>query len=90
MLRQVSGTIGDIQVDRLTVIGNGGEGDDGDLATTLIKANEQIKAAVGVDVPEDADGPFRQRFTPRRDHHRLTFAIAHTVPPSDWVSRPQV
>jgi len=54
MLRSVGSTIGDIRVDKLTVIGRGGNGssEDADLATTLVKANEQIKAATGVDIPK--------------------------------------
>lgn len=55
MLKTVSGTIGDLHVDRLTVIGAGkgsSNGGDGDLATSLVKANEQIKAATGVDIPK--------------------------------------
>lgn len=55
MLKTVSGTIGDLHVDRLTVIGGGhghSNGGNGDLATSLVKANEQIKAATGVDIPK--------------------------------------
>ena len=53
MLKKVTGTIGDIRVDKLTVIGNGeSKGDSGDLATSLVKTNEQIKAATGVDIPK--------------------------------------
>ena len=51
MLRKVTGTIGDIRVDKLTVIGGGG-GADGNLASSLVRTNEQIKAAVGVDIPK--------------------------------------
>jgi flotillin len=64
MLRTVSGTIGELHVDKLTVIGNGGangaNGANGDLATSLVKANEQVKAATGVDIPKiltDRFGP---------------------------------
>jgi len=57
MLRKVSGTIGDIKVDKLTVIGSGGGGGgEGDLASSLVKTNEQIKAAVGVDIPKLISG----------------------------------
>jgi len=53
MLRTVGSTIGEIRVDKLTVIGSGnGASTDGDLATSLVKANEQIKAATGVDIPK--------------------------------------
>lgn len=50
LLRSVSGTIGELRVDKLTVIG-GGESGGSDLATSLVRTNEQIKAATGVDVP---------------------------------------
>jgi flotillin len=53
MLRTVSGTIGELHVDKLTVIGNGGSANgNADLATSLVKANEQVKAATGVDIPK--------------------------------------
>lgn len=51
VLRQVSSTIGELKVDRLTVIGGQQEGGaSGDLATQLVRTNEQVKAATGVDV----------------------------------------
>ena len=53
VLQQVSGTIGQLKVDRLTVIGKGGGGEGGgSLAGQLVAANEQVKAAVGVDIGE--------------------------------------
>ncbi|MFW5926018.1 MAG: flotillin family protein [Myxococcota bacterium] len=57
LLQKVSGTIGELHVDRLTVIGKGeanGAGDDSTdpLAARLVNAAEQIKAATGLDVPE--------------------------------------
>ena len=58
LLRQLSGTIGDLHVDRLTVIGKGGNADDGSLASRLVSTSEQIKAATGIDVP----GVLRQRY----------------------------
>ncbi len=52
LLQAVSGTIGDLHVDKLTVIGkNGHANGETDLATSLVRVNEQIKAATGVDVP---------------------------------------
>lgn len=54
LLRSVSGTIGDLKVDRLTVLpaGIGGaNGGDAPLAGKLINYSEQIKAATGIDVP---------------------------------------
>ncbi|MCL0184727.1 hypothetical protein M2T59_31420, partial [Klebsiella pneumoniae] len=53
LLRSVSGTIGDLKVDRLTVLpaGIGGaNGGDAPLAGKLINYSEQIKAATGIDV----------------------------------------
>ena len=51
LLRSVSGTIGDLHVDKLTVIGKNGASNGHDFATTLVRTNEQIKAATGVDLP---------------------------------------
>lgn len=51
LLRSVSSTIGDLHVDKLTVIGTNGHDGGGDLATSLVRMNEQVKAATGVDVP---------------------------------------
>lgn len=65
MLKKVSGTIGEIRVDKLTVIGNGSSQDSGsaDLATTLVKTNEQIKAATGVDLPKMLQNRFGNEVT---------------------------
>jgi flotillin len=53
VLQQVASTIGELHVDRLTVIGHGGNGGHGgDLAAKLVATNEQIKAATGVDVAQ--------------------------------------
>jgi flotillin len=53
LLKQVSGTIGDLKVDRLTVIGQGnGSNGNNNLASQLVQTNEQIKAATGLDVPK--------------------------------------
>lgn len=51
LLRSVSSTIGELHVDKLTVIGKYGAANGSDLATTLVRTNEQIKAATGVDLP---------------------------------------
>ena len=60
VLEQVTGTIGQLRVDRLTVIGNGqSAGNGGSLAGQLISTNEQIKAATGIDVA----GAVRQRLS---------------------------
>ena len=51
VLRQVAGTIGELRIDRLTVIGKGDSNGHGDsLAGKLVSTNEQIKAATGIDV----------------------------------------
>ena len=52
VLEQVAGTIGDLRVDRLTVIGgqNAEQKTGSNLASTLVSTNEQIKAATGLDV----------------------------------------
>jgi len=74
LLEQVSSTIGQLHVDRLTVIGrqNGHSlnGSGGPLAAKLVDASEQIKAATGIDVPalirerygtgEQPEGPARR------------------------------
>ena len=53
ILRDVTGTIGALRVDRLTVLGkdaNGSPNGGGNLARGLVSTNEQVKAAIGVDV----------------------------------------
>lgn len=51
----VAGTIGELKVDRLTVIGGGASGTSGgSLAQTIVGASEQIRAATGVDLTEVA------------------------------------
>jgi len=52
MLDALSTTMGDLKIDRLTVLGQQGHGDGEGLASKLVKTSEQIKAATGVDVPE--------------------------------------
>ena len=75
VLKQVAGTIGQLKVDRLTVIGSGAKGGapdgDGSLAGKLVSTNEQIKAATGVDVAGvlrqkvgDGEAPRHQRRPP--------------------------
>lgn len=54
LLEQIGGTIKQLHVDRLTVIGRngrGGHGGDGPLAARIVNASEQIKAATGIDLP---------------------------------------
>jgi len=51
VLRETISTMGDLKVDELTVLGFGNEGgSDGDLARRLIGGNEQLRAALGVDL----------------------------------------
>ena len=70
VLEQVSGTIGRLRVDRLTVLGGtgdgGGNGGGGSLAGRLVGANEQIKAATGVDLTQALRERVGQDTAPRR------------------------
>jgi flotillin len=51
LLKRMAGTMGDLKVDRLTVLGKGsGEGGGADLAGKLVEYSEQIRAATGIDV----------------------------------------
>lgn len=52
ILNQLTSTIGELRVDRLTVIGGSGDGPGGtgNLGRSLLTANEQVKAAMGIDV----------------------------------------
>jgi flotillin len=54
LLDTLSGTIGDLRVDRLTVLGRGSASTGGGrpLASQLVEVSEQIKAATGIDVPQ--------------------------------------
>jgi flotillin len=52
LLAKMAGSMGELKVDRLTVLGKGGSGSDNDeLAGKLVNYSEQIKAATGIDVP---------------------------------------
>jgi flotillin len=51
LMRIVMSSVGDLKVDRLTMLGGvGGNGAGGDLAGKLIAMSEQLKAATGLDV----------------------------------------
>ena len=51
LLTRMSGTMVDLKIDRLTVLGKGGgAASGGDLAAKLVDYSEQIKAATGIDV----------------------------------------
>lgn len=53
LLDSLAGTMGDLKVDRLTVLGGDASAAGGDerLAKKLLRMSEEIKAATGVDVP---------------------------------------
>lgn len=62
LFHSLAGTIGDLKIDRLTILPNrtGTEGQP--LGARLVDASEQIKAATGIDVPKtlrDAFGDLR-------------------------------
>jgi flotillin len=52
LMAKIAQSMGDLKVDRLTVLGKGGGNGEGeDLAGKLLNYSEQIKAATGIDVP---------------------------------------
>ena len=52
LMAKMASSMGELKVDRLTVLGKGGSNGEGDdLAGKLINYGEQIKAATGIDVP---------------------------------------
>jgi flotillin len=75
MLGQIMGSIGELKVNRLTVIGAGGSSTPGggSLATSIVSAAEQVRAATGIDVPQ----VLRERLAPPR---------AGTVPPKGTIT----
>jgi flotillin len=75
LMRIVMGTVGDLKVDRLTVLGGLGAGGTGTgpgaigeglagLAGKVVAANEQIKAAAGVDLLAAAGGRLAPKTPP--------------------------
>ncbi|MCA9699231.1 MAG: flotillin family protein, partial [Myxococcales bacterium] len=50
LMGKMAGSMGELKVDRLTVLGKGGDASGGDLAGKLVNYGEQIKAATGIDV----------------------------------------
>lgn len=52
LMKSISGTIGELKVDRMTVLGTQSGAKDGPLAGKLVDYSEQIKAATGIDVPQ--------------------------------------
>jgi flotillin len=78
VLQQLSGTIGDLHVDRLTVLGRDGAGLNGhgagngapgdDLTARVVRTAEQLRAATGVDLTAVArDWASRQRAATSRE-----------------------
>ncbi len=51
LMAKMADSMGDLKVDRLTVLGKGGTGGGDDVAGKLVNYSEQIKAATGIDVP---------------------------------------
>lgn len=51
LMTKMASSMGELKVDRLTVLGRTDGGDGGDLAGKLVNYGEQIKAATGIDVP---------------------------------------
>ncbi|MBZ5714611.1 flotillin family protein [Nannocystis pusilla] len=67
LFHSLAGTIGELKIDRLTILpkGTGPEGQP--LGARLVDASEQIKAATGIDVPKslrDALGDLRSQKPP--------------------------
>jgi flotillin len=56
VFEQLTGTLKDIKVDRLVVLGAGNGGGTPALGASLIAANEQVRAATGVDLVAAARG----------------------------------
>jgi flotillin len=57
LMTKMAQSMGNLKVDRLTVLGKGGDGGGADdLAGKLINYSEQIKAATGIDVPAMVKG----------------------------------
>lgn len=50
LFQRLAGTIGELRIDRLTVLPAGGETTGNGLGARIVDANEQIKAATGVDL----------------------------------------
>lgn len=51
LMSKMATSMGELKVDRLTVLGKGDSGSSSDVAGKLVDYGEQIKAATGVDVP---------------------------------------
>jgi flotillin len=72
LMRIVMGTVGDLRVDRLTMLGGtaadgadgGGDGAGAPLTNRLLAASEQLKAATGVDLLRGLAGRLGQGVAP--------------------------
>jgi len=64
IMEQVTRAIGQLRVNRLTVIGDGDGSSGASLAQQLMNASEQVKAATGVDVPQALREKLGQRRSP--------------------------
>jgi flotillin len=56
VFEQLTGTLKDIKVDRLVVLGGGGGAGASSVGASIIAANEQVRAATGVDLVAAARG----------------------------------
>jgi flotillin len=61
LLDAMSSTVGDLKIDRLTVLGQSGGAEGDSLASRLVRTTEEIKASTGVDVPQI----LQSRFAPK-------------------------
>ncbi|RMG99678.1 MAG: flotillin family protein [Deltaproteobacteria bacterium] len=52
LLESLAGTMGELSVQRLSVLGGSNGKGGGELAHKLVSASEQIKATLGIDVPQ--------------------------------------
>jgi flotillin len=69
LFHSLASTIGELKVDRLTILPHGTGSEGQPLGARLVDASEQIKAATGLDVPKslrDAFGDLKSRPPPLR------------------------
>lgn len=65
VFEQLAGTLREMKVDRLVVLGSGGGAGAGAALRSIIAANEQVRAATGVDLVEAARGRLGTERAPR-------------------------
>lgn len=86
IFEQVTSTIGHLKVDRLTVLGSetNGAGSNGaaSLARGLVSANEQVKAALGVDVAKVVKDKLSDHAPPPAAGAPVVSAPAHPTAPA--------